>query len=70
MFRQSCVERTLLSAAVELIHSEKQRHPQENIVIPSAARNPGVLRDAPPRRNKRAFSTLPNCLLSIVNYRR
>jgi hypothetical protein len=70
MFRQSCVERTLLSAAVELIHSEKQRHPQENIVIPSAARNPGVLRDAPPRRNKSRVQHASKLHFVDVNYRR
>ena len=43
---------------------EKCRHPEFGVFC--RAKDLSVLRAAPPRRNKRAFSTLPNCFLSVV----
>src|ERR1700678_1219745 len=43
---------------------EKCRHPEFGVFC--RAKDLSVLRAALPRRNKRAFSTLPNCSLSVV----
>src|SRR5271169_3214699 len=63
-FRTNRGARTLPSAAVDLTTLKERRHPEPGALC--RAKDLSVLRDAPPRRNNRASSTLPSCILSVV----